>query len=93
MSFSVYKNTLKTESLKIEFLKNIIPEFIKNRHSLYKLHGYSFSTLQVVSDSKAHKENGNAGNIKITELFENLGFSYFKSNEISEFIEIDKVFI
>ncbi len=93
MSYSVYKNTLKTESLKMEFLKNMIPEFIKDRHLLYKIHGYSFSTLQVVNDSKAHKGNGSAGNIKITELFEKYGFSHFNSNDISEFNKKDKIFI
>lgn len=93
MSYSVYKNTLKTESLKMEFLKNMIPEFIKDRHILYKIHGYSFSTLQVVKDSKAHKGNGGAGNIKITELFEKYRFSHFNSNDISEFNKKDKIFI
>ncbi len=93
MSYSVYKNTLKTESLKMEFLKNMIPEFIKDRYILYKIHGYSFSTLQVVKDSKAHKGNGGAGNIKITELFEKYRFSHFNSNDISEFNKKDKIFI
>lgn len=93
MSYSVYKKTLKTQSLKIEFLKNMVPEFIKDRHALYKTHGYSFSTLQAVNDSKAHKGNSNAGNQKITKIFENFGFSHFTSNEINEFTKIDKVFI
>lgn len=93
VSYSVYKNTLKTECLKIEFLKNIIPEFIKDRHFLYKIHNYSFSTLQVVKDSKAHKGNGSAGNKKIIELLGKFGFSHFQSNDISEFNKKDKIFI
>jgi len=93
ISYSIYKKILKTESSKMEFLKDMIPEFIKNRHLLYKIHGYSFSTLQAINDSKAHKGNGNAGNKKITELFEKYGFSYFKSNDISEFDKKDKIFI
>lgn len=93
MSYSVYKNTLKTESLKMDFLKNIIPEFIKDRHLLYKIHGYSFSTLQVVNDSKAHKGNWSAGNKKITELFEKYGFSHLNSNDILDFNNKDRIFI
>lgn len=93
MSYSIYKSTLKTESLKTEFLRSMIPEFIKDRHLLYKIHGYSFSTLQVVNDSKAHKGNGSAGNKKITELFEKYGFSHLKSNDILEFNKKDKIFI
>jgi len=93
MSYSVYKKTLKTETLKLEFLKKIIPEFIKDRHLLYKIHGYSFSTLQVVNDSKAHKGTSNAGNIKITNLFNEFGFIHFESNDIDSFIKSSKVFI
>jgi len=93
ISYSIYKNTLKTEFLKMEFLKNIIPEFIKDRHLLYKIHGYSFSTLQVVSDSKAHKGNGSAGSKKIIDIFKNFGFSHFVSNDILKFNKTNKIFI
>lgn len=93
MSYSSYKTFKTTPLIQIEFVKNIIPEFIKDRHLLYKMHGYSFTTLQVVKDSKAHKGNGSAGNKKITSLFEDFGFSHFTSNEISEFIKSNKVFI
>lgn len=93
MSYSIYNKTLKTESLKIEFLKNIIPEFIKDRHFLYKIHGYSYSTLQAVCDSKSHKANSNAGNTKITKLLEENGFSHFNLCDISKFKESDKIFI
>lgn len=93
VSYSIYKKTLKTNSLKKEFLKNIIPEFIKDRHSLYRAHGYSFSTLQAVNDSKAHKSNGSSGNIKISKLFKMYGLSHFNSNDISKFNRQDKIFI
>ena len=46
ISYSVYKSTLKTDSSKLEFLRHIVPEFIKDRHELYNSHGYSHSTLQ-----------------------------------------------
>ena len=91
ITYSLYKRKLKTESLKIEFLKDIIPEFIKDRHLLYKRHGYSFSTLQVVKDSKAHKENSDLANKKITKLLEEYKFSHFKSKDIKGFKLKDKI--
>ncbi|MBP7806814.1 hypothetical protein KA057_03965 [Candidatus Gracilibacteria bacterium] len=93
ISYSVYKNTLRSEKLKIEFLTNIIPEFIKDRHDLYRHHGYSFSTLQAISDSKAHKSNGATGNIKIIDIFNSFGFTALTSNNISDFIDSDRVYI
>lgn len=93
MSYSVYKNTLKTETLKLEFLKNIIPKFMKDRHLLYKIHGYSFSTLQVVNDSKAHKGNANAGNIKATNIFNTYGFKHFDSSDVNILVKSEKVYI
>lgn len=93
MSYSSYKTFKNTPSIQAEFIKNIIPEFIKDRHLLYKIHGYSFTTLQVLKDSKAHKGNASPGNKKITSLFIKSGFSHFTSNEISEFTKSNKVFI
>lgn len=93
MSYSVYKKTLKTETLKLDFLKNIIPEFIQDRHLLYKMHGYSFSTLQVVKDSKSHKGNGNAGSLKVTDILISLGLKHFDLNDIDLFTKSDKVYI
>ena len=93
VSHSIYKGTLKTEELKLEFLKNIIPEFIKDRHLLYKIHGYSFSTLQAVSDSKAHKKNGASANKKFTDIFFSFGFKHFESNDINLFDKSSKIFI
>lgn len=77
----------------MDFLRNILPDFIKDRHSLYKTHGYSFSTLQVLSDSKAHKWNGNTGNKKITDILNNHWFKYYNSNNFIDFISSDKVYI
>jgi hypothetical protein len=93
VSYSIYENTLKTEALKIEFLKKIIPEYLKDRHALYQNHGYSASTLQVVNDSKAHKENGNSGSTKITDIFSAAGFSYFDSDDFDLFVKSKKIFI
>jgi hypothetical protein len=93
MSYSVYKKTLQTDKLKMEFLKKILPEFIKDRHLLYKMHGYSFSTLQVVSDSKAHKKTGPNANSKVSEMLGSFGFSHLNSNDLNVFIKKDKIYI
>jgi hypothetical protein len=77
----------------MEFLKSIVPDFIKDRHWLYKTHGYSFSTLQVVNDSKAHKENWNSGSVKITSIFKKYWFKHFDSNDIDLFSKSDKIYI
>jgi hypothetical protein len=93
VSYSIYKGTLKTDDLKIEFLKNIIPEYLKDRHALYKNHGYSATTLQTVNDSKAHKENGNSGSVKIADIFSVAGFEYFDSKDLDLFVKSKKIFI
>lgn len=93
ISYSVYKKTLSTDKLKIEFLKKIIPEFIKDRHLLYKIHGYSFSTLQVVNDSKAHKSNGNTGIGKVSTILDLFGFKHFDSKDFNLFEKADSIYI
>jgi len=94
VSFSVYKNTLKSKNSKLEFLRNILPDYINNRHNLYKSHGYSYSTLQTLSDSKSHKQNGNSGSIKVSKIFESFGFKPFDlSANADEFVKSNKVFL
>lgn len=55
MSYSSYESM--PYWTKIEFLMHIIPEYIKNRHMMYKSHWYTATTLQVRSDSVAHKRS------------------------------------
>jgi len=93
MSYSSYKSFSSTPFIQIEFLKSVIPEFIKNRHLLYKLHGYSFSSIQAIKDSKAHKGSGNLGNKKVSDIFNSFNFSHFTENNLDEFIKTDKVYI
>jgi len=93
ISYSVYDKTLKTDNLKIDFLKNIIPEYIKDRHLFYKKHGYSASTLQAIKDSKSHKVNGNSGNEKVSDILKNFDFTHFDNNDIDSFIDSDRVYI
>jgi hypothetical protein len=93
ISFSLYKKILKTDALKMEFLENVIPEYIKERHDLYLSHGYSFSSLQAASDAKAHKQNANAGRVKVSQILNSYGFSHFDSRDIDLFDRADKVYI
>lgn len=93
MSYSSFKSFKDTPFIQKEFLKKVIPEYINDRHGVYRNHGYSFSTLQAIKDSKAHKSNGNSGNSKVTKLLEDSGFSYYLDNDLDGFIKSDKVFI
>jgi DpnII restriction endonuclease len=93
MSYSIYKNILASDTEKIEFLKSIIPSYLKERDGLYKQHGYSFSTLQVVADSKAHKENGSSGNKKVSSILDSFGFEHFHSTDEDLFDKASRVYI
>ncbi len=93
ISFSVYQKTLKTEVLKLEFLEKMIPEFIKDRHALYLTHGYSSSSMQVLSDSKAHKKNGNTGSKKVSDVLDSFGLKHFEGENIKDFSNSDMAYI
>jgi hypothetical protein len=93
MSYTVYKKTFNTDELKKEFLKNILPEFIKDRHSTYLSHGYSANSLQAIKDSKAHKGNGNAGLSKLQNILNKNGFSHLYTNNLVDFLATDKLYI
>jgi len=68
--------------LKTKFLKEAVEKYLENRHRLYQLHGYTFTTLQVQSDSFAHKRNGPSGSRKIAEIMELHGFTYLTDAEL-----------
>ncbi len=93
MSYSSYKSFDSTPFIQIEFLKSVIPEFIKDRHLLYKIHGYSFSSIQAIKDSKAHKWSWNLWNKKVSEILDSFKFFHFKENNLNKFIKTDKIYI
>mgnify|MGYP000355140994 CR=1 FL=1 len=93
MSYSAFNSKQSVQNFKIEFIKDILPKYIKDRHSLYQKHGYTFSSLQVVKDSKAHKGTGAQASRKIQDIVESYGFSKFTSGDIQLFDTSDKVFI
>jgi hypothetical protein len=71
-----------SQKLKIDFLKQAVEKYIENRHGIYQLHGYTFTTLQVQSDSFAHKRNGPSGGRKIAEMMGVHGLSYIADAEL-----------
>jgi len=93
VSYSVYKKTLITNELKKDFLKNILPKYIKERHSLYSKHGYSFSTIQVLNDSKAHKENSSSGKNKVSDILNSFNFKKLEDNNLNNFLNKDSIYI
>ncbi len=93
VSFSYYNNILNTKDNKAKFIKNILPEYIKHRHDIYNLYGYSFSTLQVVSDSKSHKASGNLGIEKVSDILEKFGFIHFQNSNMNDLKKSDKIYL
>lgn len=63
---------------KRKFMRDVIEKYIKLRHNLYSSYGYSPTTLQVGKDAKAHKESGNLGIRKVSQILDEAG--YLKSN-------------
>lgn len=74
MSFSIYNSLADHDRL--EFLAQIVPEYVARRHTTYKRHGYTGVTLQAKSDSFAHKRSGPLAAAKIRELCKELGYQH-----------------
>ena len=81
-----------------EILQNIVEKYIELRHSVYSNYGYSPTTLQASKDAKAHKESGNLGINKVSEMLNNNGFQKsnadliddFTSKGVKKYLESDK---
>ncbi|MBN4084428.1 hypothetical protein [Mycoplasma sp. CSL10166] len=67
-SYNQFKKGKKTIDEKREILKNILENYIHDRHNIYLSHGYSNQSMQVISDSNSSKRKGKTG-IKIIEKF------------------------
>lgn len=65
-SYAAYRGLSGTE--KYEFLYEILVLYCKERHGMYKSHGYANSILQVVCDSYSHKRNSKTSIIKFEDL-------------------------
>ena len=94
ISHSIYSNLDQQSRLAI--LTELLKSYIKNRHHMYKSHGYTNAILQTMSDNYSHKRKGKAGIIKIENQLNSLKvFKRIKdlSNEEQEnfyFLEPDK---
>ncbi len=65
-SYSAYEDLPKKE--KYDFLFEILVLYCKERHGIYKSHGYTNSILQVVCDNYSHKRNSKTSIIKFEDL-------------------------
>lgn len=65
-SYAAYRELSKDD--KYEFLYEILVLYCKERHDMYKSHGYTNSILQVVCDSYSHKRNSKTSIIKFEDL-------------------------
>jgi hypothetical protein len=88
MSHSVYSKL--EESQQMEFLNVAVREFIDKRHLVYKRHGYSIATLQVLSDVNAHKAQGTTASHKLARVFKSHNLTQAKSP--SELIDNELTF-
>ena len=69
-----------------EMLRNIVEKYIEMRHGVYSQYGYSPTTLQVGKDAKAHKESGNLGIQKVSEILDTAGFQKSNSDSLKDFL-------
>lgn len=65
-SYVAYMNLPK--DAKDEFLFEMLILYCKERHGMYKSHGYTNSILQVVCDNYSHKRNSKTSIIKFEDL-------------------------
>ncbi len=91
ISFSIYEKF--TDSDKKEFLKKMIEAYIISRHIIYQEHWYSHTTLQVRSDSVAHKRSGELWSNKVQKIFTKYWFSNISHESFETLIGEEKWYI
>jgi hypothetical protein len=84
ISYSVYQKMPSEQQKKL--LKGIIEKYIKMRHEIYLKYGYTHTTLQVGKDAKAHKESGNLGINKVSELLDANDYKNANDESVNDFI-------
>ena len=65
-SYAAYRDLSK--DAKYDFLFEMLILYCKERHGMYKSHGYTNSILQVVCDNYSHKRNSKTSIIKFEDL-------------------------
>ena len=75
-SYNLYMSEKDNYSLdeKRNLIKTFLELYIKNRHQMYLMHGYSNQVLQVSSDSASSRRKGKTGIEKIEEIIKPLDF-------------------
>ena len=74
LSYSIYTG-MREEEKRINVLKDLLISYIRNRHHLYKMHGYSPVILQTMSDNYSHKRKGKIGINKIEKQLADVGIT------------------
>jgi hypothetical protein len=59
LSYSLLES--EPDERKHELIREVLREYVKDRHSMYQSHGYSDVVLQVLSDNYSHKRNARTG--------------------------------
>ncbi len=90
VSYSLYESLSDAEQA--EFLEEVIQKYLEMRHGIYLNYGYSFTTLQVAKDAKAHKSSGQLGNHKMDGLLRQQGYSRLSDLNLDMFSTGDKVY-
>ena len=77
LSYSVLQN--ENLKQKHEIIREILKEYVADRHSTYSSHGYSNIVLQVMSDNYSHKRNCSSGLEKVEKQLIKVGINGYKS--------------
>ncbi|MBN1824357.1 MAG: hypothetical protein JW803_08565 [Endomicrobiales bacterium] len=78
-SHSFLSNLDKKDRIKI--MKKLVDKYVKDRHELYKKHGYSDIILQVIADNYSHKRKGVVGVKKIEQMLIKSGIRRYNGNQ------------
>lgn len=76
LSYSILKNEELKQ--KHEIIKEILKEYISDRHAMYSSHGYSNIVLQVMSDNYSHKRNCSSGIEKVEKQLRRVGITRYE---------------
>lgn len=93
-SYSSY--TWFAQEEKFDFVKNILPKYIENRHLTYRKYWYSPVSLQVRFDSTANKRSADLWNKKVEALLRENNFVKFWNNEnstLEDFLKSNRWFL
>lgn len=79
MSYSLLQNEELKRKHKV--IREILKEYVSDRHSMYSSHGYSNIVLQVMSDNYSHKRNGSSGLDKVEKQMKSAGLTQYERGD------------